>query len=110
MDIEELTPQEMLIIDRRRNGLNQKEAAKKFNVSLTTYSRWERGIVPFNRNICNKVRFSQLSAREKCFIYRKRCNMTLWDVAKQLKLSKYYVNLMELGKVDCDVLIWFWEQ
>jgi len=87
--------------------MNQDAAAKSRGVSRSTYSRWEldRGQGP---DVV--VGFKTITPAERCFLYRRRAGYLQKDVAAQLGCSRYWVNLMELGEVDCDALLWFWEQ
>lgn len=45
---------------------------------------------------------------EKCVVYRRRAGMMLWQLAKKMKLSKLWVNSMELGRVPCAPLVEYW--
>lgn len=39
---------------------------------------------------------------------RRRAGLTLLQVAKKLKLSKHWVNKMELGEIPCVTLMGYW--
>lgn len=54
------------------------------------------------------VKWSDLQNHEKCVIYRRRAGVTLNSLAKKLKLSKIWVNHMELGRVPCSPLLEYW--
>lgn len=45
---------------------------------------------------------------EKCVVHRRRAGITLKRLAKNLKLSKLWVNSMELGRVPCAPLVEWW--
>jgi DNA-binding XRE family transcriptional regulator len=105
-DLESLTSPERLTLLRRRDGHNQEEAARSRGVSRSTYSRWELGL----SDPPEQPAIKKITPAERCFIYRRRAGYLQKDVAAQLGCSRYWVNLMELGEVDCDSLLWFWEQ
>jgi transcriptional regulator with XRE-family HTH domain len=74
-------------------------------VSRSTYSRWENDLADGPR-----VNVKRITPFERCFLYRRRGSYLQKDVAAQLGCSRYWVNQMELGEVNCDDLLWFWEQ
>lgn len=108
-EIEHLRPQEKLILYRRRRGLTQAQMAKENKLSLKAYQKRETGKTPPSLSPPN-IEINDLTDAERCFLYRKRCSITQAEIAKDLNLSRYYVNQMELNKVSCDTLLWYWEQ
>lgn len=54
------------------------------------------------------LEWSDLHDYEKCVVHRRRAGMTLKKLAKKLKLSKLWVNSMELGRVPCAPLTEYW--
>lgn len=104
-----LTAGEKLLIDRRRNGRTQADAARHYDVGRFRYGLWERdkqvGGVP---NVI--VRSARLDPWERCLIYRHRSGKTQEEIAKGLKMSRYWINKMERGEEPCDSLLWYWEQ
>lgn len=105
-ELEALTPGERLLIHRRRLGLNQREAARRCNISMTRYSLWERGqAVP----TVDVPTIDELLPHERAMLYRRRCGTTQGDVATELGLCRWWVNLMERGERPCDLLIDYWE-
>jgi DNA-binding XRE family transcriptional regulator len=101
-----LTCGEQLLIDRRRRGETQEEAADRYGVSRFCYGNWERDC----DDGAPKVKVKALQGYERCLLYRHRCEMTQSKVATDIKRSRHWVNSMECGKVPCDELIWYWEQ
>ena len=104
-ELERLTNAETLVIFRRRSGLTQNVAAKKFEVSRDMYSRWERDIHPG----IPRQKVPDLTNAEVCFLYRRRSKMTQEKVASELGCCRYWLNLMERGLTPCGDLIEYWE-
>jgi len=100
------TNAERVLLWRRREGLNQTEAAAWHNVSYTTLSKIERGKVEPSWS----PHPLRLRGYEKCLLYRRRCNKTQAEVAADLGCCRYWVHQMEQGEVPCDILLWYWEQ
>lgn len=101
----DLSNQERLLIKRRRLGMRQKDAAKYYDVPVLVYYAWEKGTL----DIMPNVRVGLLKDHERCLIYRKRSGLEQKDIAKALGLSRYWVVLMENGKVPCRKLLKYWE-
>ena len=105
-ELEKLTKSESLMIKRRRSGKTQAQMAEKYGVSLSTYGLWERS----NQKKAPNVKIAVLAAHECCLLYRKRSNYTQDRVAKEMGISRYWLNKMEMGHEPCDDLLWYWEQ
>ncbi len=95
---------ETQLIKRRRAGESQLKAAKRHVISHSMYGKWERDIVP-----CPRERVLPLKPHEKCLLYRRRCGFKQSRVAKELKVCRWWLNQMERGAINCDVLIAYWE-
>lgn len=54
------------------------------------------------------VSIGKLQAGERCVLQRRRAGYTQKRVAKEMKLCRYWVNLMENGTVDCTPLTSYW--
>jgi DNA-binding XRE family transcriptional regulator len=107
-----LSQPERLLIHRRRLGYTQARAAKHWKLHAHIYARMENGdAVTLRRHALSvpKAAAPNLKDHERCLIMRRRCGKTQVQVAKELAVSRYWLNLMELGKVPCDDLLWFWE-
>lgn len=96
---------ETLLIDRRRRGLNQADAAASHGIGRAVYSRWELDLSRGPR-----VRLGRLRPHERCLLYRRRAGTTQGEVAEALEVSRYWINQMEVGRASCDPLLWYWEQ
>lgn len=105
LDIDDLTPSERLFFWRQRRKLFAWQAAKICRVTLKRYLMWEggRGDVPL------LPLASPLENHEACYMIRKRQGMRQGELAKNLKLSRIWINRMELGKEDCTRLVEYWE-
>lgn len=103
--LSDLTPAERLLIDRRRRREDQGEAGARHGVSRTLYSRWERGLRP-----PPAVELKNLRPNEKCLVYRRRAGLGQSNIARDLGVCNMTVRQMEQGIVNCDQLIWYWEQ
>lgn len=108
-DLGELTPDEVLLVDRRRRGETQERAAERYGLTRFQYGQVELGrrALPEDRE---PPRVTGLAAHEACMLYRRRSGKTIGEIAGELGKSKYWVNSMELGKVKCDLLVWYWER
>ena len=103
--LERITVGERLLIDRRRRGETQGEAAARHGVSPFIYGQMERDKIDGPR-----VKVRRLEAHERCLLYRRRSDKTQAQVAKDLKCCRWWLNQMERGLVPCDTLVWYWEQ
>lgn len=104
-ELERLTDSERLLIDRRRRGENQGQAARRLRITRFNYGRLERGI-----GAIPKVKIGRLKSHETCLLYRRRAGWTQAQVAKELERCRWWINQMERGEAPCDELLWFWEQ
>jgi DNA-binding XRE family transcriptional regulator len=100
-----LTVGESLLLDRRRRGENQKQAAARLELSYNSYCYLERDMMAHDI----EVELNSIAPNEKCLIYRKRAGMTQAQVANTLGLCRWWINLMEQGKSPCGQLLQFWE-
>lgn len=102
-----LTQGEKLLINRLRLGLTQQQAADLFTEtgSRKIYQQMEGDL----RKCSEKISLGKLEHHERCRIMRRRCGFTQQRVAEELQVSRYWLNLMETGKVDCSSLLWYWE-
>jgi len=89
-----LAAHEKVLIHRRRQGKTQAVAAEEHGVPVGHYIRWENGTwwCPFT------PRVQKLTNQEKCFIMRRRANMTQSEVANLLSCSTRWVTMMEVGR------------
>lgn len=104
-----LTVGERLLLDRRRRGLNQRQAAAHWNTSYFVYGQWERDQL----EDAPALDLGESDAPERfehCLLYRRRAGYTQARVARELKRCRWWINQMERGEAPCDELLWYWEQ
>lgn len=101
MSDDDLTPQERLLIVRRRHRLNQVEAAKQHGVSVRQYLRAERGhteeALEMAADLLHIGPLSRLPTHEWLYLRRKRARITRQRMAKLAKCSPWWVTRMESG-------------
>lgn len=99
------TQGEILYIRRRREGLTQGQAAKRYGVSLDRYRGWED-----DRYLEDQPsqEVDHIAQNEFCVTLRRREGMFQREVAADLGVSKLWVMLMETGKVSSDQLRDYW--
>lgn len=104
--LDDLTHAAKLGIIRRRAGQTRKQTAQALQVSPSTVYNWERGKTK------SKITFDEgiieLSEKEQFYLNRKIDGMTQAKLAKELGVSRYWVILMEQGKVDGARLKKYW--
>jgi DNA-binding XRE family transcriptional regulator len=104
--LEDLTHAAKLGLIRRRAGQTREETARALQVSPSTVYNWERG------KTRSKITFDEelveLSEKEQFYLNRKIDGMTQATLAKELGVSRYWVILMEQGKVDGKRLKKYW--
>jgi transcriptional regulator with XRE-family HTH domain len=96
---------ETLLIDRRRRGENQTQAAKRWRVSQTLYSLWERNK---HTDIPRVGNLEPLKNYEKALLKRKRENLTQAQLAKRLGCSDEWLKRMEKDKANGKLLFEYW--
>ena len=100
-----VTRGEKLLIERKRRGEKQIEAARRYETNLSYYCQWETDKSEENPRK-SKMR---LYGHERCALYRRRAGLMQKELAKKVGLSRYGVNLMENGRLRCRVLVEYWE-
>jgi DNA-binding XRE family transcriptional regulator len=85
--------------------MTQAQMAKENNITIAEYGRVERG----DTHSINEDPPS-LADHELALLYRRRAKATQAEMAEWLDCSRYWINLMETGKADCTMLLWYWEQ
>ena len=99
---------ERLLVQRRRDGLTQRQAANEHGVTLYRYRQWET--TESSVNGVPKVNVGRLRVHEQCLVYRCRARMTQAQAAKASGMSKYWLWLIEQGEEDGTKLIEFWQR
>ena len=86
--------------------MTRKDMALDLHVSPSTVYNWEKGRKKV-QTTPNKNLYT-LTEREQFYLHRKIAGMTQAQVAKQLGVSRYWVILMEQGKVDGERFRKYW--
>lgn len=94
----ELTTGERLRVKRRRMGLTQAEQAEQIGMPLGAYKRAEADDTPECWDI-EPPSIGRLEPHEACLVMRRRAGLTLDDLSYKIGLSKWWLCLMEQGKV-----------
>jgi len=102
----DLSTGEHLLIWRRREGLTQEEAGIYLGLRRNTYGQLERS--EEKKHIPELPFLGEMYSYEKCFIMRRRSGWTIPMCAAQAEVSRYWYNLMELGKVSPERLVAYW--
>ncbi len=100
----QLSRGERLLIDRRRRGETQGQAAERHNTTHFMYGKCERDVVDGPA-----IKIAALRVFECCLLYRRRAGFTQAQVAGELNRCRWWVNQMERGEMPCDELVWYWE-
>ncbi len=99
-----LSAGEKLLLDRRRRGETQRDAAEAYAVTLYQFRRWELGEgegVP-------DVSLGDLEPHEICFIYRQRDGMSLEDLGAMINRTPCWISQIEKGDQPVDVVEHYW--
>lgn len=102
-----LTDGEVLLLDRRRRGETQSQAAERYGVSYALYGDWE-----YDRAGCEHVphiKLGRIQPHERALIYRRRTGETQVSVAQALGVCAYTLRKMERGLAPCEDLLAYWE-
>jgi transcriptional regulator with XRE-family HTH domain len=104
-DIGPLTRSERLLLDRRRRGENQRQAAARLDMPLSRYSMLERGV----EEPIKAPNITKLQPHERCLLYRRRAGVEQHEVALDMGVCRRTIMLMETGRSNCDELLHYWE-
>lgn len=99
----ELTSGEKLVIWRRRHGLSQAQMALTMGVGKNKYCEME-----IQGTAQEPVYIGTLDLYELCYILRRRNEHTILYCAREMNISRYWYNLMELGKAPEERLVQYW--
>lgn len=99
------TKAETLFLWRRRERLNQDQAAKLLEVSVDQYRLWEMDRSP---NLPGKT-LGPLEPHEIYVLCRRRAGLTQRELAARIGCSRMWVIRMEKGAVSSRKLRDFWE-
>ena len=101
------TPAEKLLIWRKREGLNQVQAANVKEVHVDLYRAWERGQKTKGCPVFSLK--NGIARHEACVLLRRRNKMTQAEVAKAIGVRRNWIIRMEEGKGQYERLCDFWE-
>ena len=101
-----LTAPEHALVDRRRSGLTQAEAAEAYGLTVSAYRNYENG----NESPWDvpAPSLGKLAPHEECFVKRRRTGMTAELLAEIIGVSRYWVHLMETGVPPVKRLLSYW--
>lgn len=102
----ELTRGELLFIIRRRRKLTWYKAAEKWKVAKRLYRGWEKDTIPG----APRATVYNVTQIEKCTIQRRRWKITQDQLAKEIKMSRAWINQMEKGVSEPARLIFYWKK
>lgn len=115
MAVGRLSHGERLLVDRRRRGLSQGEAAARYLLEPWQYGLAERDdselspdVWAWVQTIAPRIRSSELRPNERCLLLRRRARLTQEEVAEHMGRSRWWVNQMERGEAPCDELLEHW--
>lgn len=97
----EVSHGEWLTIKRRRQGLDQLEMAEKMGISRHQYQTKEA-------KADGKLK-RRIADNEAAFLMRRRSKKSQSVIAKEIGVSRLWVNRMEMGLEDTDRLLDFWK-
>lgn len=101
----DLTAGELLLVDRRRRGETQAQAARRLCVTDYEYRRWEDDATP----AASRPRVLRgVKAHEECVVRRRRAGMQAGELARVLGLSRWWLTRMERGEIPCAPMLAFW--
>lgn len=103
---EGLTLCEMLFLERKRKGLSQEEMGNKFSMTRQEYGKIERGEEVSYKITCDLD--EPPTPEELCVIYRRRSRQTQAQCAKEAGVTRYWFNMMEIGKAPSGALVRYW--
>lgn len=106
IEVKGLTLREKALVFRRRLEISQGAMAAICGVHREAYGQFER-------DEGRELNFpapavEPLEDHEKCFIHRRRSGWTQEACASRMGITRYWFNLMELGKAPCELLVKFW--
>lgn len=101
---------ERVVLYRLRLNETQEEFADRLGISLDRVKRMENGsgkkdLAKFPGELADP-----LTVQEMCIVKRRRARMTQAQVAKELKISRYWLIKMEHGEINILPLYNFWNE
>lgn len=106
-----LTPSELLFVDRALRSLTQRQASKKWQTTFWSYRSWEQNPNSVPHEVRSALAYLNEQEIPKPLAYvvmRRREGMTQADLGQELGVSRQWVNRMELGDEEDDLLNEYW--
>ena len=100
----DLTTGERLLIERRRIGQNQTEAATAYGLSEWQYRQCEED----KSDRIPAPPLGKLQDYEACTLMRRRAGLKRTELARKLGISGWWLTRMERGQIPADRLVEFW--
>lgn len=101
-----LTLGELFLLERRSKGFTQRQMAMKLSLTEHFYKLLEYDIqdteirkISFLKALQYIDTSRELLPYEKCLIYRRRAGISQEELAEKIKISRYWLNQMEIGKI-----------
>lgn len=98
---------ECLLLTRRRAGESQEQFARKFGIARNFYGKLERD-EEFRREMTVPTP-ENLTKEEVCLILRRRSGKTQRECAEEIGKTRFWVNVMERGRVPSSYLQKLWK-
>lgn len=106
LKVSDLTDGEKLIIDRRRLGETQGDAAQRLGMPESSYCCAELN-QPCAWDVPTPA-LGKLEQHEMCLIRRMRSGYSQAAIAKRVGVSRYWLCQMERGIEPCERLVGYW--
>lgn len=83
--------------------------AQKLNINRNDYLWLEKASVIDKSFVdLSSVTLGNLTRMEKCILLRRRRELTQEQLAKEVGISRYWLNRSEVYGLDCEPLFAFW--
>lgn len=106
----ELTKSETVVLYRLRCNETQEEFAEALGCTLDRVKRMESGSNKKDLDKFSGILNGPITIQEQCIVMRRRAGMTQLQVAKALKISRFWLIGMEHGKNNLLPLYNFWNE
>jgi len=111
MKAKRLDPWERILIQRRRDGVSQREAADACGAkSLYQFRLWESGTEAPPAEVLQNADPRDLKIHERCYLERVRRGISLKALADELGVSRWWLCQMERGRVSSRQLEHRWRR
>jgi len=104
----DLSFEERLFMERFRLGQSQRDAAKRYKVSLKNYRAWEMGEGREDNRPKNPT-LGRLLQNEVFVLRRRREGIKSQAICNKIEVSRWWLRRMEVGDAPIGRLVEFWE-